>query len=115
MHNCVQRNCDTLPIEVKALGVEVYKYFHIYTISVSLRALRAVRRLRITVLVGANSNLAVSRQVTVSVTELQSSCDEADIAYKVVLQIRELVTQGIMIIFCLCKKYKNLPENAHFN
>jgi hypothetical protein len=55
-----------------------------------------------------------SQSVTINFTELQLFCDEADIAYNVMLQIREFVIQG-MIIFCLCKKYRNLPENAHFN
>jgi hypothetical protein len=45
-HNCVQGNCDMFPIEVKALVVELYKYFHIYTISVSLRAPRVVKTVK---------------------------------------------------------------------
>ncbi|GBN79137.1 hypothetical protein AVEN_267869-1 [Araneus ventricosus] len=34
VHNCVQTAVDSLPIDIEALLVKIYKYFHIYTIRV---------------------------------------------------------------------------------
>jgi hypothetical protein len=35
VHNCIQTATDVLPIEVEALVVKIYKYFHIYTVHVT--------------------------------------------------------------------------------
>ncbi|GBM16180.1 hypothetical protein AVEN_126446-1 [Araneus ventricosus] len=35
VHNCVQTAVDSLPIDIEALLVKVYKYFHIYTVRVT--------------------------------------------------------------------------------
>ncbi|GBM60523.1 hypothetical protein AVEN_260008-1 [Araneus ventricosus] len=35
VHNCVQTAVDSLPIDIEALLVKIYKYFHIYTIRVT--------------------------------------------------------------------------------
>lgn len=35
VHNCMQTAVDVLPIEIKALVIKTYKYFHIYTIRVT--------------------------------------------------------------------------------
>jgi hypothetical protein len=29
VHNCVRSGCDTLPIEVEAMVVKIYAYFHV--------------------------------------------------------------------------------------
>lgn len=35
VHNCVQTAVDSLPIDIEALVVKIYKYFHIYTVRVT--------------------------------------------------------------------------------
>lgn len=35
VHNTIQHAVDVLPIEIEALVVKIYKYFHIYTVRVS--------------------------------------------------------------------------------
>lgn len=35
LHNTIQHDVDVLPIEIEALVVKIYKYFHIYTVRVS--------------------------------------------------------------------------------
>ncbi|GBN59890.1 hypothetical protein AVEN_180492-1 [Araneus ventricosus] len=35
VHNCVQTAVDSLPIDIEALLVNIYKYFHIYTVRVT--------------------------------------------------------------------------------
>jgi len=35
VHNCMQTAVDVLPIEIEALIVKIYKYFHIYTVRVT--------------------------------------------------------------------------------
>jgi hypothetical protein len=37
VHNCLQTAVDVLPIEVEALVVKLYQYFHIYTLRVTQR------------------------------------------------------------------------------
>jgi hypothetical protein len=34
-YGCVHSACDTLPVEVTALVVKIYKYFYMYTVRVT--------------------------------------------------------------------------------
>lgn len=41
VHNCMQTAVDVLPIEIEALIVKIYKYFHIYTVRVTLLSFKS--------------------------------------------------------------------------